>query len=197
MKIISTGRTIDHTLKYRDVRFRPEEVGRLPNDIFLPTDQTPPLDSLKKTRPVIAEQPEMIDGQPAVREVSRRFQASAPSPLLGGVVGGLIGGIVGVAIGGFASIATGNGAFLVGGGALAAAGGAWFGARQAADKEVQLVVRERPILSHTMTGTDTVVTPGRLKGESGYFHTFHARLETSNHGAYDVPQVQTARRGTI
>ena len=88
MKIITTGRKIDHTLQFRDLRFHREEIGKIPNDIFLPTDQTPPLDSLKHSRPVIVNQPEMIDGEPNVREVSKRFQASAPSPVVGGVVGG-------------------------------------------------------------------------------------------------------------
>lgn len=194
MKIITTGRKIDHTLQFRDLRFHREEIGKIPNDIFLPTDQTPPLDSLKHSRPVIVNQPEMIDGEPNVREVSKRFQASAPSPVVGGVVGGFVGGVVGAIVGGFASLATGQGAFLVGAGALGLAGGAYFGAANAAGKEVQLVMRERPILSQTMNGVDTRVTPGTLKGKSGYYHSFSAHLETTNHGTYDVPTVQTVRK---
>lgn len=194
MKIITTGRTIDHTLDYRTVRFHKEEVGRIPNDIFLSTDQTPPLDSLKHVRPVIVQQPEMREGKANVRAVSQRFQATAPSPLTGGVVGALVGGVAGAVVGGFASLLTGSGAFFVGGGSLGVAAGAFLGAQNAAAKEVQLVVRERPVNSHTMTGIDTQVTRGSLKGRSGYFHSFSAQLETTNHGTYDVPAVQTVRK---
>jgi hypothetical protein len=194
MKIITTGKNIDHTLNYRTVRFQKQEVGKIPNDIFLTTDETPPLDSLKHARPVIVNQPETRDGQVNVREVSQRFQASAPSPVVGGVVGSLIGGVAGAVIGGVASLLTGNGAFLIGGGSLGVAGGAFLGAKNAANKEVQLIVRERPINSHTMTGVDTRVSRGSLKGRSGYFHTFSAHLETTHHGNYEVPRVQTVRK---
>ena len=196
MKIISTGRKIDHTLQYRDLRFHREEVGKIPNDIFLPTDQTPPIDSLKPARPVVVPQPDMRDGMPDVRERSERFQASAPSPVVGGLIGGVVGGICGAVIGGIATLSTGNPAFVLGAGGLGVAGGALFGATQAANKEVQLVVNERPILSYEMTGTDTVVTPGHLKGKPGYYHTFHAHLESTNHGTYDVPRVQTVRKAS-
>jgi hypothetical protein len=194
MKIIKTGRTIDHTLNYRTVRFRKEEVGKIPNDIFLSTDQTPPLESLKHTRPVIVNQPETRNGEVHVREVSERFQASAPSPLIGGVVGSLIGGVAGAVVGGVASLLTGNGAFLLGGGSLGVAGGAFLGAQSAANKEVQLIVRERPINSQSMTGIDTRVSRGSLKGRPGYFHTFSAHLQTTHHGNYEIPRVQTVRK---
>lgn len=190
---VASGRKIDHTLTYRNVNFRSEEVGRIPNDIFLPTDQTPPLESLKKERPVIVRQPEMSNGEPVVREVSQRFQASAPSPVVGGLVGGFVGGVVGAIAGGFISIGTGNGAFLVGGLALSGAVGAYIGAAGAASKEVQLVVNERPIESKTMTGIDTAVRAGTLKGRQGYFHSFSGRLERTHHGNYDVPRIQTVR----
>ena len=194
MKIIKTGKTIDHTLNYRTVRFRKEEIGKIPNDIFLTTDLTPPLESLKHTRPVLVNQPETRNGEVNVREVSERFQATAPSPVVGGVVGSVIGGVAGAVVGGVASLLTGNGAFLMGGAALGVAGGAFVGAQNAANKEVQLVVRERPINSQAMTGVDTRVSRGSLKGRSGYFHTFSAHLETTNHGHYDVPRVQTVRK---
>jgi hypothetical protein len=195
MKIISSGRRIDHTLTYRDVRFDRREVGRIPNDIFLPTSQTPPLDTLKKSRPVMVNQPEMKNGEVNVREISERFQASAPSPLVGGLVGGFVGGVTGSILGGFASLFSGHGAFLVGAGALGIAGGAYLGARNAASKEVQLVVRERPILSQSMTGIETRVSQGHLKGKSGFFHHFSGQLEATNHGTYDVPVIQTVRKG--
>lgn len=190
---VASGRKIDHTLTYRDVNFHSQEVGRIPNDIFLPTDQTPPLESLKKVRPVIVRQPEMSNGEPVVREISRRFQATAPSPVVGGLVGGFVGGVVGAVAGGFLSIGTGNGAFLIGGLALTGAVGAYIGAAGNASKEVQLVVSERPIESKTMTGIDTAVRAGTLKGQRGYFHSFSGRLERTHHGNYDVPRIQTVR----
>lgn len=193
MEIITSGRRIDHSLTYRKVNFHSQEVGRIPNDIFLPTDQTPPLDSLKKNRPVIVRQPEMSAGAPVVREITQRFQAQAPSPIVGGLIGGFVGGVIGAVAGGFVSIATGNGAFLVGGLALSGAAGAFLGANNAAGKEVQLVVNRRPIESKEMTGIDTHVRPGRLKGKQGYFHTFSGRIENTNHGIYDEPRVQTVR----
>ena len=196
MKIISTGKTIDHTLKYRNVRFHSEEVGRLPNDIFLSSKETPPLESLKKVRPVMVEQPEMINGAPNVTEVSQRFTASAPSPLVSGAIGAVIGGVAGAVIGGFVSVISGNGAFLLGAGSLGLAAGSYLGASNASNQEVQLVVSERPILSQTMTGTDTRVREGNLKGRSGYFHTFHARLQSDHLGTYDVPKIQTIRKGS-
>lgn len=196
MKVIATGKSIDHTLKYRDVRFREQEAGRLPNDIFLPTDQTPPLESLKKVRPVMVKQPEMINGEVRVREVSERFQASAPNPAVAGAIGAAVGGIAGAVIGGAITLFTGNSAFLMGGGALGAAAGGFLNANSASNKEVQLVVRQKPILSKTMTGINTRVTQGRLKGRSGYFHSFAAQLETTNHGLYDVPRVQTVRKAS-
>lgn len=195
MQIISTGRTIDHTLSYRSVRFQKEEIGRIPSDIFLPTSQTPPLDSLKKNRPVIVKQPELVDGQPVVREVTERFQASAPSAVLGGAIGGFAGGVVGAVVGGFASVFTGNGAFLLGAGALGLMGGAYLGASSAANQELQLVVQERPIHSQTMAGIDTEVTRGHLKGQNGYFHKFSAQLASTHHGTYQVPTVVTVRKG--
>ena len=70
MRIITTGKKIDHTLNFRTVRFQRQEVGRIPNDIFLPTEQTPPLESLKHVRPVIVDQPEMRNGGPNIRELS-------------------------------------------------------------------------------------------------------------------------------
>jgi hypothetical protein len=196
MNIVASGKTIDHTLVYRSIRFHKEELGRLPNDIFLPTEQTPPLDSLKKVRPVIVHQPEFVNHQPNVREVRERFQASAPSPLAGGTIGAIVGGVVGAVVGGFASVLSGNGAFLFGGGALGVAAGSFLGVKNATAKEVQLVVRERPILAKAMTGTDTRVSRGSLKGKSGYFHSFSAHLETTQHGMYDVPTLQTVRKAS-
>lgn len=194
MRIITTGKKIDHTLSYRTVRFHRQEVGRIPNDIFLPTDQTPPLESLKHVRPVLVEQPEMREGEANIREITQRFQATAPSPVVGGVIGSAIGGLAGAVIGGLASALTGQSAFLLGGGALGVAAGGFLGAQNAASKEVQLVVSERPVLSQEMTGVDTRVTRGSLKGKPGYFHSFSAHLETTNHGNYDIPRVQTVRK---
>lgn len=194
MRIIATGRRIDHTLQYRDVNFFREEVGRIPNDIFLPTDQTPPLDSLKHSRPVMVQQPEFEGQKVKVNDVTRRFQASAPSPLLAGALGAFVGGVSGAIVGGFCALATGQGAFLVGAGALGLAGGAFLGATDASSKEVQLSVQKEPILSKTMTGIDTRVRQGSLKGKSGYFHSFSAQLETTHHGTYDVPSVRTVRQ---
>jgi len=194
MRVISTGRRIDQTLTYRDVVHHREEVGRIPSDIFLPTAETPPLETLKKVRPVIVEQPEMVGGEVQVREVTHRFQESAPSAVVGGLVGGFVGGVVGSIVGGFASLFTGNGALLLGAGALGLAGGAFLGAHNAADQEVQLVVEEQPVLSKTMTGVDTEVSLGRLKGKSGYFHRFSGQLNTTEHGVYDVPRIRTIRR---
>jgi hypothetical protein len=196
MRIITTGKKIDHTLNFRTVRFQRQEVGRIPNDIFLPTDQTPPLESLKHVRPVIVDQPEMRDGAPNIREVTQRFQATAPSPVVGGVIGAAVGGVAGAVLGGLASALTGQGAFLLGAGALGVAAGGFLGAQNAATKEVQLVVSERPVRSQEMTGVDTAVTRGSLKGKPGYFHSFSAHLETSYHGNYDVPRVQTVRKTT-
>jgi len=194
MRVISTGKTIDHTLTYRTVGFHREEIGKIPNDIFLATDETPPLDSLKHTRPVIVNQPDTIDGRANVREVSEHFQAAAPSPIVGGVVGSLIAGVAGLVVGGFASILSGNSTFLLATGALGLAGGAFVGAQSAAKKEVQLVVRERPINLHSMTGVDTEVRRGSLKGRSGYFHSFSAHLDSTHLGNYDVPDVQIVRK---
>ena len=196
MKIISTGRSIDHTLSYRNLRFQQQELGRIPNDIFLPTAETPPLDSLKPVRPVVVKQPEMVDGKAAVREVKERFQATAPSPVVGGLIGSFVGGVAGAVVGGFASILTGNGAFLLGAGGLGLAAGGFLGAQNAAGKEVQLVVRERPIHSQEMTGVETRVTRGSLKGNSGYFHSFSARLHSTHLGHYDVPEIQVVRKAS-
>ena len=194
MRVITTGKRIDHTLNYRTVRFHQEEVGRIPNDIFLTTPETPPLDSLKHSRPVMVQQPEFRGDDVNVREVSKRFQATAPSPIIGGAIGAFVGGVTGAIVGGFASILSGQGAFLIGAGAVGLAGGAYLGASNAANKEVQLVVRDKPILSHQMTGVETKVTKGTLKGKRGYFHSFSADLQSTNHGMYEQPSVQTVKR---
>jgi uncharacterized protein YcfJ len=194
MRIIASGPKVDHKLTYRDISFQRVEVGKLPNDLFLPTQQTPPLSSLTLTRSVFVDQPETVGGAPNVRQVSEHFQGQVSSPWTLGVAGGAIGGIVGAVVGAFPAILTGNGAWLAAGAILGAAGGGFSGATAAANREMQLSIEEKAILQKTMTGIDTVVSPGTLKGNQGFFHRFEPQLQSSNLGNYDVPSLDIVKK---
>ena len=193
-RVIVSGQKVDHSLTYRDVSFRKTEIGRIPSDIFLSTEQTPPLDSLKKSRPVVVQQPEMSHGEPVVRETTRRFQGEAPNAIVKGAVGGAIGGVVGAVLSGFPMVLSGSAAWLAGGAAVGAAVGGFLSYNSAASKEVQLVVQEKSIVSQEMTGIETRVSPGSLKGRQGFYHSFSPALQSTQHGTYDVPKLQLSRK---
>ena len=197
MRIIASGPSIDQRVSYRDIAFHKAEVGKLPDDIFLSTDKTPPLESLKLSRPVLVDQPAVVNGKPAITEKSEHFQAKLASPVAIGVAGGLLGGFAGAVIGAFPAILTGNPVWFAAGAALGAAGGGLVGASSASGREYQLSVDEKPILEKRMTGIDTDVTAGSLKGKSGYFHRFEPRLESTNLGTYDVPSLKVVKKETV
>lgn len=194
MRIIASGPKIDQTLTYRDVSFHKVEAGKLPDDLFLPTDQTPPLASLKLNRTVFLEQPDTVNGAPDIREKTERFQGKVTSPLASGIAGGAIGGLVGFIVGAFPAILTGNGAWMVGGALAGAAGAGFLGAASASGREMQLSVEEKPIQQKTMTGIDTNVSAGTLKGRQGFYHRFAPRLESTTIGTYDVPSLEIVKK---
>ena len=194
MRIIASGPKIDQNLTYRDVAFQKVEVGKLPSDLFLLTEQTPPLETLKLTRNVYVDQPDMVGGAADVREKTEHFQGKVTSPTAMAIGGGAIGGLVGFMVGAFPAILTGNGLWLAAGAALGAVGTGYLAASSASGKEVQLSLEEKPILHKSMTGIDTLVTAGTLKGKQGFFHRFEPQLQSTQVGTYDVPSLDIVKK---
>lgn len=191
MNVIASGTSVDCTVKHKVPLTRQETLGQIPSDIFLPGAETPSLETLAHNRPVLYDQPLTSSaGAPLTMEMTTRIEASATSPVIGGLIGGFCGGVTGFIAGGFVSILTGNGTFLVGGGALGTAAGAGLGVLSTAGGRVRVVEQELPIEKRSMTGIDVNVAPGRLDGESGYFHRFEPRLERTVIGSYTKPVLE-------
>lgn len=194
MRIIASGPKIDQNLTYRDVAFHKVEVGKLPDDLFLPTRQTPSLESLKLTRNVYVQQPDMVDGTPDVREKTERFEGKVTSPTAMAIGGGAIGGLVGFMVGAFPAILTGNGAWMAAGAAVGAVGAGLLAAHSASGKEVQLSLEAKPILLKSMAGIATEVSAGTLKGQQGFFHRFEPNLQSRQVGTYEVPSLNIVKK---
>lgn len=190
MNVIASGKQIDQVVTYQVPVRKREELGKMPSDIFLPTDQTPPLDTLRHDRAISYDQPQVADGKAVMETRSEHFQESASSPILHGLVGGFCGGVTGFIAGGFVSMLTGNGAFLVGGGALGALGVGSLAAFAASKDHVRLVETEHNIEQRRMTGVDVEVSPGTLHGKAGYFHRFQPNFESTPLGHYTQPKVE-------
>lgn len=190
MNVIASGKSVDCTVKHRVPLTRQETLGQIPSDIFLSGAETPDLAGLAHNRPVLYDQPlTSAAGAPLTMEMTTRIEAAATSPVIGGLIGGFCGGVTGFIAGGV-SILTGNGAFLVGGGALGTAAGAGLGVLSTAGGRVRVVEQGLPIEKRAMTGIDVNVAPGRLDGESGYFHRFEPRLERTVIGSYTKPVLE-------
>lgn len=195
MNIVAEGRRIDHTLTHQVPLTSKVTLGEVPNDVFLSTPETPPLAQMGNRRPIFYEQPLVENGRPQMLTMKTHFQASAPSPLVGGLIGGFAGGVTGWIVGGLTAMLTQNPSFLVGGAALGLAGGATLGASSASGSRLRLVTREEPIEQRQMTGVKTQVSAGKLKGQEGYFHRFQPEIITTPLGSYQKPKIEKFRIG--
>ncbi len=190
MNVIASGRQIDQVVNYQVPVRKREELGKMPSDIFLSTDQTPALETLRHDCTVSYDQPQVAEGKPVMEARSEHFQENAQSPILAGLVGGFVGGVTGFIAGGFLSMVTGNGAFLVAVAPLGLAGGATLGAVAASHDRVRLVEEEFNIEQRRMTGVEVDVQPGELNGKTGYFHRFEPNFESTPLGHYTQPRVE-------
>lgn len=195
MNVLAEGRRIDHTLTHQVPLTRRVTLGEVPNDVFLSTSETPPLEQIGNRRPIVYDQPLVENGRPQMLTVKTHFQASTAGPLVGGLIGGFAGGVTGWIVGGLTAMLTQNPAFLMGGAALGLAGGATLGAASASGRRVRLVTREEPIEQRQMTGVKTQVSAGKLKGQEGYFHRFQPEIVSTRLGSYQKPVIEKFRKG--
>ncbi len=195
MSIIAEGRRINQTLTHQVPVTNRVTLGEVPNDVFLSSPETPPLEQFRNRLPIVYDQPLVENGQPCMETRQTHFQASAASPLISGAIGGFAGVVTGWIVGGLTAMLTQNPNFLLGGAALGLAGGATLGAASASGSRVRLVIREEPIEQRQMTGVKTRVIPGTLKGEEGYFHRFQPEIVATPLGTYPKPQIEKFRIG--
>lgn len=131
------------------------------------------------------------DGTPMMRTVTRHIEARPASTTWAfvgwGAAAGAAGALAGALIqGGLMSATLGIGAGLVAG---------YLGAQHAEKDRVALVWDDKPVVSSDMAGYQEHVSPGRLHGESGYFHRYVADVETEVLTTYRIPRVVHYREG--
>ncbi len=175
------------------------KIGSVPRDYFdqnstPSTPYTPCENGACENHPrgVWADQPlRNTDGTPVMRSVTRHIEASPASTTWAfvgwGAAAGLAGALTGALVQGpFLSATLGIGGGLVAG---------YLAADHASKDRVALVWDDKPVVNSTMAGYEEQVSPGRLHGESGYFHRYMADVDREVLTTYRTPRVVHYREG--